>query len=104
MRSFVEIFLALRNLVEIDVRRRQHLLDLDAGDLLQRQRISVGVNRAAHQQIAADFAAGRIGQRLVDAQLVQPCAAFQMEIVQQVDDDIAGRGDEILVPGLRRCC
>ena len=84
--------------------RRQHLLDLDAGDLLQRQRVGVGMDGAAHEQIAADLATGRIGQGLVDAQLVQPGAAFEMEIVQQIDDDIAGRGDEVVVPGLRRCC
>ena len=82
MRALVEVLLAFGNLAERDVRRRQHLLDLDAGEVLQRQRIGVGVDRAAHQQIAADFAPGRVGQRLIDAQLVQPRAAFEMEIVQ----------------------
>ena len=39
---------------------------------------------AAHQQIAADLAAGRLGQRLVDAQLVEARAAFEVEFVQEV--------------------
>ena len=77
---------------------------LDAGDLLQRQRVGMGVHRAAHQQIAADLAAGRIGQRLVDPQLVQPRAAFEVEVVQQVDDHVAGRRDEVVVPATGRCC
>ncbi len=98
MRALVEILLAFGNLGEIDVRGRQHLLDFDAGEILQGQRIGVRMNAAAHQQVAADFTAGRIGQRLVDAQLVQARAAFEMEVVQQVEDHVPRRGDEIHVP------
>ena len=58
----------------------------------------MGVNGAADEKVAADFAAGRIRQGLVDAQLVQAGAAFEMEVVQEVDDDVARRGDEVLVP------
>ena len=54
---------------------------------------------AADEQVAADLAAGRIGQRLVDPQLVKPGAAFEMEVVQQVDDHIAGRRDEVSFHG-----
>lgn len=57
------------------------------------------VDGAAHQEVSADLAAGGIGQGLVDPQLVQARSAFQMEIVQQIRDDIARRGDEVVVPG-----
>ena len=45
MRAFVQVFLAFRDAIEVDVRRRQHLLDLDAGELLERQRIGMRVDR-----------------------------------------------------------
>ena len=99
MRSLVEIFLAFRNLVEGNVRRRQEFLDVDAGDLFKCQSVGVSVNRPANQQIAADFAARRIGKRFIDPELVETRPAFQVEVVEQIDDDIARRRDEIVVPG-----
>ena len=99
MRTLGEILLALRNLVEIDVGRRQHLFDFDAGQLLDGQRVSVGVHAAANQQIAADFTAGRLGHRLVDAHFMQAGATLQMEVVQQIHDHIAAGGHEVHVPG-----
>ena len=98
VRTLLEILLALRDLVEVDVGGWQHFLDLHAGNLLERQRIGVGMDGTAHEQIAADLASGRIGQRLVDAQLMQARAAFEMEVVEEVGHDIACRRDEIIAP------
>ena len=58
----------------------------------------MSMDPTAHQKIAADFAAGRIGQRLVNAQLVKASAALKVKIVQQVDDDVAGRRHEVHIP------
>ena len=58
----------------------------------------MSMDTTAHQKIAADFAAGRIGQRLVHAQLVEASAALKVKIVQQVDDDVSGRRHEIHIP------
>jgi hypothetical protein len=78
MRSFSQIFLAL-------------------GDTSQR--VGMRMDRATDQQIAADFPADRIGQCLVDAQLMKPRSALQMEVVEQIENDVARRGHEIHVPG-----
>ena len=66
--------------------------------MLQRQRISVSVNRTSDKQIATDFTPRGIGNRFIDPQLVKACAAFEMEIVKQVENHVAGGGDKILVP------
>ena len=62
------------------------------------KRIGMRVDRAPDEQVAADLTPCRIGEGFVDAQLVQARAAFEMEIMQQVEDDVARRRDEILVP------
>ena len=54
---------------------------------------------AAHQQIAADLAAGGLGHGLVDAQLVDARTAFEVEIVQQVDDHVARGRHHVDIPG-----
>ena len=64
----------------------------------QRQRVGMRMHRTAHQQVAAHLAAGGLGHRLVHAQLVDSRAAFQVKIVQQVDDHVTCRGHHIHVP------
>ena len=80
MPALRQVLLAFWDAAEIDVRNRQHLLDRDPSQLLQHQCIGMGVNRSTHEQIAANLAAGRLGRRLVDAQLVNTGGAFEMEV------------------------
>jgi hypothetical protein len=98
MGAFSQIFLGFGDLIEIDIRRWKHPFDVEAGDIFQRQGIGVGVDRTARQQVAADFAPGRVGEGFIDPQLVQPRPAFKMEVVKQVEDDITRRGDKVVVP------
>jgi hypothetical protein len=56
------------------------------------------VHGAADQEIAADLAAGGIAERLIDTQLVQTCPALQVEVVQQIDDHVAGGRHHVGIP------
>jgi hypothetical protein len=57
------------------------------------------VHTAAHQKISAYFTGGGVAHRLINAELVESRAAFEMEIVQEIEDHITRRRHEVHVPG-----
>ena len=73
-------------LLVVDVRDRQHLGHLHAGDLFQLEAIGGLMHAAAHQQVADHGPGSFVRCHLVDARLVRACAGLQEEIVQEVHD------------------
>ena len=60
MRAFVQILLALGNITERNVWRREHLLKLYAGDFFDCEGVGVCMNRSTHEQISKDLAGCRL--------------------------------------------
>jgi hypothetical protein len=57
------------------------------------------MDAAAHEQVADHRARGLVRGHFVDARLVRARSAFQEEIVQKIEDEVARVEDEIAVPG-----
>ncbi len=91
----VEVRLALGDLVGRDPRRREHLRQVGAGQLLERPRVGDLVHAAADEQVAGQRARRRVVDHLVDLQLVVARAGLEEEVVRQVLDQVA-RGEHVV--------
>ena len=98
MVAALDVRLALGDLVRRDPRRREHLREVGAGQVLDGPRVRDLVHAAADEQVAGQRPRGRVLDHLVDLELVVPRARLEEEVVREVLDEVAGREDVVAVP------
>jgi hypothetical protein len=96
----LDVRLALRDLLGRDVRRREQLGQIRAGQPLECARVRDLVDAAADEQVAGQRARRRVLDHLVHPQLAAAGARLEEVVVREVLDQVAGGEDVLAGPRL----
>jgi hypothetical protein len=96
----LDVRLGLGDLVGRDPRGGEQLHQVGAGEVLHRAGVGDLVDAAADEQVAGQRAGRRVVAHLVDLELVVARAGLEEEVVHEVLDEVARRGDVVAVPRL----
>jgi hypothetical protein len=90
----------LRESLVADIRNREQLADVDAGQRFQRSGVGHDVRATADQEVADHLACDRVVDHFIDPNLVRARSALQEEVVKEVQFQIATGEHVSAIPGV----